>query len=257
MKRGQILVILSAAFLAGCSTVTQIPNDAIAQTKRIGVVSQMGSTLPRQYVGATVFGNERDTIDISAWDLDGVYEKQLAAAVTATWGVEAVTLEAQRGDFVQVNDLKGPYSAPIFWGPNVDKIADATRRTCQAKGLDAIVVAARWTSEDLISGTSQVLEGVGVFARRNFVAAHVFSKLVYMDCRSGKALSVARVLNAPTEARGRFKERLPVTIIDPDPEHKTLILPNEKEMRVMRDVVFALPKAAWGATLGSMIDANR
>jgi hypothetical protein len=239
--------------LAACGTAQKLPADTAGPSKRIGVVSQIGDSLNKQFIGVTVFGNTRDRQDISTWKLDALYEEQLADAVKTAFKAETVLLSDVRAEFAGVNSLTGPWSAPAFWGPNFEVIADITKRTCQAKGLDAIVVVAKWTSQDILSGTNQVLEGVGIFGRRGIATAHVLAKLGYMDCRSGKAMAESRVLKAATATNSSFAKRVVASPLDAEFGESPYTTWTRADKARIWEVFGSLPSSAWLPTLQEML----
>lgn len=241
--------------LAACGTTQKLPADTAGQVKRIGVVSQVGETLNKQFIGVTVFGNSRDNQDIAIWKLDALYEEQLADAVKTAFRADAVLLSDMRAEFAAVNSLTGPWSAPAFWGPNFEAIADITKRTCLAKGLDAIVVAAKWTSKDILGGTNQVLEGVGIHGRRGIATAHVWVKLAYMDCRCGKAMSQSSLLNASTPTASAFSKRVVAAALDAEFGASPYATWTRADKARVWEVFSSLPSAAWLPTLQEMLPA--
>ncbi len=239
--------------LAACGTTQRLPADAAGPSKRIGVVSQVGDSLNKQFIGVTVFGNTRDLQDISTWKLDALYEEQLADAVKTAFKAETVLLSDVRAEFAGVNSLTGPWSAPAFWGPNFEVIADITKRICQAKGLDAILVVAKWTSQDFLGGTNQVLEGVGIHSRRGIATAHVLAKLGYMDCRSGKAMAESRLLKAAAPTGGAFSKRAVAAPIDAEFGANPYTTWTRADKARIWEVFGSLPSTAWLPTLQEML----
>ena len=246
-----LLVLIASS--AGCAPVQTLPREAISQLKRVGVVSQTGDSLYKQYVGVTVFGNERDPQDISAWRLDEIYEEQLAAAVKTVFKAEALILPQYRPQFGEVNSLNGPYNAIAFWGPNFDKVADPTRRACQEQVLDAVLVVARWQTNDILGGTNQKVEGVGVYARRGYAVAHVLSKIGFMDCRSGKVLTVGPLNKPSTRQSDNYRDRAVTAAIDTDVAAKAYSTWSQAERDDLRRLLTELPTDAWESTLRSML----
>ena len=248
-----LCTFLLIGILASCATDQPLPKETISQLKRVGVVSQTSDSLYRQYVGVTVFGNELDVEDISAWNLDEIYEEQLATAVRGVFKSEALVLTQYRSQFGDVNSLNGPYSAPAFWGPNFDKIGDVTRRVCQEQALDAVIVVARWQSADILGGTNQKVEGVGVYARRGNAKAHVLSEIGFMECKSGKVLTVGRLIKPTAGHSDSFRERVVTAPFDPAVAAKPYSTWSQAEKDRLKQILSELPTDAWEPTLRSML----
>ena len=247
-------LLLSVLVITACATVgNSIPREGLDQLKRVGVVSLTGDTLYKQYIGFTVFGNKRDPQDIADWKLDETYGEQLADAVKVVFKAEPIALVQRRQEFAEVNSLNGPWDAIAFWGPNFEKIGEATRRICGEQKLDAVIVVSRWQSEDILGGTNQKVEGVGVYARGGAATAHVLSKVGFMDCKSGKPLAVERLMKAATPPNNEFRKRLVTVPIDTEVAAKPYAQWSQVEKDNLRALASTLPKDAWEATLRAMI----
>lgn len=249
----RLCTFLLIGILASCATNQPLPKETISQLKRVGVVSQTGNPLYRQYVGITVFGNELDTEDISTWNLDELYEEQLATAVSAVFNSEVLILTQYRSQFGGVNSLNGPYSAPAFWGPNFEKISEVTLRACQEQALDAVIVVARWQSEDILGGTNQKVEGVGVYARRGYAKAHVLSEIGFMECKSGKVLTIAQLIRPTAGHSTSFRDSVVTAPFDPAVAAKPYPTWSQAEKDQLKQILSKLPSDAWEPTLRSML----
>ena len=207
----------------------------------------------KQYIGLTAFGNVGESVRIPEWNLDATYEEQLAKAVQSVFKADTIMLSRFRADFAEVNSLNGPYNAPAFWGPNFSKIEEGTRKACQANGLDAVVVVARWKTRDLLGGTNQPVEGVGIYSRRSESVVHALSKIGYMDCKSGKALAIASLFKESSSGANSFGARVPTAPIPAELATKAYSnwTPEEKER--VRNALSALPTSAWTPTLQGML----
>ncbi len=83
--------------LAGCAT-TRIAPETVSRLKRVGVISVTAHEFYRRDTGLTVFGNEREMQDISAWKVDDEYELQMQAPYRNTlwlheWSAQSIQLE--------------------------------------------------------------------------------------------------------------------------------------------------------------------
>jgi hypothetical protein len=253
----RVLLIAAAALLTACQTVQPLPKETVDRLKRVGVVSQTADTLYKQYIGGIVFENTREPQDIRNWKLDEAYEEQLAAAVRTVLKAQPHVLAQYRSEFAEVNSLNGPWNAPAFWGPNFDKIAEVTRRACQEQSLDAVIVVARWQSEDFLGLTNQKIEGVGVYARSRTSMIHVLSKLAIMDCKSGKPLAIVPLFKTPERnAWGLEKQRAPNAPMDDEAARKPYSSWSQAEKDNLRAQLSSLPKDAWTATLGELVPAK-
>jgi hypothetical protein len=247
-----VLVIL----LSACGSTQKLPSEAKAQAKRIGVVSQIGDSLNKQFVGLTVFGNERDFQDISQWGLDAVYEEQLAAAAKSVFNAEIVLLGNSRADFVKVNTLNGPYSAPIFWGPNFDAIAEITKITCLKNELDAILVVTKLTVQGVIDRTNQVTVGIGIQASRGTATAYIFSKIGYLDCKSEKILASSDLQNADTTKESVYVPRRLTFNLGSELGGSPFSTWTRVDKARVWEIFSSLPTAAWVPTLKEMLPAQ-
>jgi len=72
-----LLVLLTS----GCAT-TKLAPDTVSRFKKVGVISLTAHEFHRRYTGLTIFGNEREKGDISAWKVDDEYELQMQSALS-------------------------------------------------------------------------------------------------------------------------------------------------------------------------------
>ena len=247
------ILTITAIVISGCATVDPIPAEKFNQMKRVGVVSQTADILNKKYIGITVFGNKTESQNILSWDIDSSYERQISKAVRDIFKAEAISIQEKDAGFQKVNSLNGPYDAQAFWGPNFDAIKEATLRACQAHALDSIVVAARWKIEDVIGGTNQSVEGVGIYSRRSGSKAHVFAKVGVMDCKTGKPLTVANLLHPETDKEKSFRARLVVTAANTEIANKPISEWSDLEKENLRRQFVEMPGQAWEATLMRMV----
>ncbi len=244
---------LIAIVLTGCATAPQtVAPDVAAGIKRLGVVSVTADEFTRQYVGVTVFGNEREKKSMAAWNLDKAYEDQIGAAAEKVFGATVVKAAYPVADFARVNALKNGWDAPAYWGPHWDLIEMPVRDWCAANRLDAVLVAAQQKDLDPFSGTNQPVSGAGVYSARMMGASvlHLLSTLALLDCRTGKVLATQRLYKSQD---GKYRDRL---VSSPLPtEVSRLPIPEwtpEIENR-LRQELLDLPKTAWASTLRAMV----
>lgn len=253
MKRFFTLgALLITAVLAGCASAPQtIAPDVAAGIKRLGVVSVTADEFTRQYVGVTMFGNEREKKSIATWNLDKAYVEQIGAAAEKVFGATVVKAAYPVADFARVNAHKNGWDAPAYWGPHWEVIETPVRDWCAANRLDAVLVAAQQRDLDPFSGTNQAVSGAGVYsARMGASVLHLLSNLSLLDCKTGKVL-VTRWLYKSQD--GKYRDRL---VSSPLPtEVSRMPIPEwtpEIESRMRQDLL-DLPKAAWTSTLRAMV----
>lgn len=249
-----LLTILLAAAISGCATAPPpLSPEVAARIKRVSVVSATADNFTRQYVGVTVFGNEREQRSISDWAADRAYEEQLGAAAEQVFSATYVKVEGAASQFVAVNDLKGPWDAPAFWGPNFSKVEASVKALCQAHALDALFIVAQRKSGDIFGGTNQVVSGAGIYTRRNIALMHLLSEVALLDCRTGKEIATRLLVKASPQPDGKTRY-LPVSLPLPEELARTPIpqWTPEMEAQVRRELL-ALPREAWADTLRPLL----
>src|SRR3989442_10369901 len=89
--------------LAACATTQErVSTDAIAKIKKVAVMSLTANEFHRQYTGFTVFGNESEKKDISAWKVDDEYETQIRSVLTKVARFDVIQVPYERKDFYSV-----------------------------------------------------------------------------------------------------------------------------------------------------------
>lgn len=242
--------------LVGCATAPKsISPDVARRIKRIAPISAAADNFTRQYVGLTVFGNEREEKPIADWAIDRAYEEQLASEIQRTLGLTAIRAPYSVSEFAHVNDLNGPYYAPAFWGPNWDAIGPAARAYCSANSLDALLVVAKQTTGDFLAGTNQHLSGAGIYVRGpgdRISVMHLLSRIGLIDCVTGKPLAI-RTLTQTQDLPPRAGRPAPPLLALPGAISRMPIPQWTKEMQEkIRSDLIALPRSAWTDTIKSM-----
>jgi len=243
---------LIALALTGCATAPQtLAPDVATGMKRLAVVSVTGEEFIRQYVGYTMFGNELEKKAIGSWGLDKAYEEQIGAAAEKVFGATVVKATYPVADFARINELKGTWDVPAFWGPHWDVIEAPVRDLCAVNKLDGVLVAARQKEGDPFAGTPQFVYGAGIYTARGGVSLlHLLSAVSLMDCKTGKVLVTQWLYKSST---GKYRERL-VTAPLPTDVSRTQIPQWTPEIESrLRQELLDLPKAAWTNTLRSML----
>lgn len=184
---------VTVLLLGGCASAPEIaPADAVQRFKRVAVVSTVGATFTRTYVGATVFGNEKHVRPVPEWQLDKTYERQIAAELTRR-GYSVVEAAYPTAEFAKGN--AGRYA------PDWDGLLPIVKAQCVAHGLDAFFVVAHWNEG-----------GIRVHAQRAPGApwsAGIFlaSALGLYDCASGKLIASRRVANPALKPKNPLGDR--------------------------------------------------
>ncbi len=161
-----VCVAAGAALFAGCATkAPPIPRETVSALKRVAVISKTYPTFTRRYVGVTVFGNEREERNISAWNLDQEYGRQIGSLLETTFKLQVVSAAYSQAEFGHALDPKGPWDAPAYWGPNWRAIELAAKKHCDENSLDALIVVASTKSGDVFAGTNQMVSGAGSYVR--------------------------------------------------------------------------------------------
>ena len=91
-------------FLSGCAT-TRIAPETVSRLKRVGVISVTAQEFHRRYTGFTVFGNEREKQDISAWKVDDEYEIQMQTVLSKLGLFEAIRVQYDRTESIRFTML--------------------------------------------------------------------------------------------------------------------------------------------------------
>ncbi len=229
--RFNYLVFISLLILlTGCAT-TRIEPEIVNRLKRVGIISITAHEFHRRYTGLTVFGNEKEKQDISAWKVDDEYEIQMQSALSKLGLFEAVLVPYDRKDFYPVYNINGPWDAPAFrkeW----ENIEDQVKSFAQKHSLDAVVMVIWHDYDDYFAHTNQRLRGAGLYARgygdtTSVSVVHLLSSLGVLDGRTGKPIATVGLIFsedvAPELARG------PLTNLDQNELRTKLIdLPKDR-----------------------------
>src|SRR5262245_18596598 len=108
------LTAVELAGVTGCAwTPETAPATALQRLHRVAVVSTIGDTVLRTYVGVTVYNNERRLEKVGAWGLDEVYENQVAAVLRENHGLTVAQVPRDRAAFSPVNTGQKPDWAAV------------------------------------------------------------------------------------------------------------------------------------------------
>lgn len=250
------LIMSLGALLSGCATQqAPISQEAAQRIQRLAVVSVAAQVFTRKYTGMTVFGNEKDEKDISAWQIDAQYEAQITSEVERIRGVRVVQAPYQVADFMPVNNMPGVYLTGMYEGANWQAIESATKAHCAKHALDAVLLVAQTSVPDFFTGSNQTLSGAGFYVRgpiRGASVMHLSSRIGLLDCASGKPLAV-RLLARSHHSRSRgglfslpYREisenlsRMPIASWTP-----------EIEQQITANLI-ELPVQSWGPSIQSL-----
>ncbi|MGA2107137.1 MAG: hypothetical protein ABSH25_05785 [Syntrophorhabdales bacterium] len=230
-KDKRFVLIGLLVLLCGCTTVRIAP-ETVSRLKRVGVISVTAHEFHRRYTGLTVFGNEREKQDISAWKIDDEYETQIQAALSRLGLFEAVVVPYDRAEFYPVYNINGPWDAPAFRKEWVN-VEEQIRGFAQRHSLDAVVMVIWHDYEDFIAHTNQRLRGAGLYARgvggmTSVSVIHLLSSLGVIDGQTGKPIVTVGLI---------FTKKVP-----PELARAELSSLDEAELRTM---LIDLPKDGW------------
>jgi hypothetical protein len=253
--RWKIGSLVAMTVLTGCASgPAPLAPEMAAKLKRLAVVSVVAEELSRVYVGFTVFGNEREQMQIGPWAVDQAYESQLAAAARQVLGSEVVPVQVNRADFGHVNDMKGPWSAPAFQGSHWELVERQVKSLCAQQSLDAVLLVAQRNQQDPFGGTNQSVAGLGSYARMNTSVLHLMASLAVLDCANGKPTVVRSVL---AKAEGDGAMRTPVRAFTQELSRLQVAAWPESALPSVREAVIALPGSAWADTLKTLVPSPR
>lgn len=179
--------------LSGCAT-TRLAPDTVSRIKKVGVMSLTAHEFHRRYTGLTVFGNEREQQDISAWRIDDEYELQMQNALTKLGLFEVVRIPYERKEFYPVYNINGPWDAPAFRKEWIN-IEEELKAFAHKHSLDAVVVVIWRESDDFLAGSNQRIRGTGFYARgagglTAVSVIHLLSSVAVIDGQTGKPRAV-------------------------------------------------------------------
>lgn len=250
-------VISLTLTIAGCAiTPAPIEREAASRIHRVAVISFAATKFTRQYTGLTVFGNEKEEIDISDWRIDEQYEEQLAAELGKLPALTVVKAPYSQMEFSHVNDLNGPWEAPAFWGPNWGAIEAATRSYCSTNALDAILIVAKSKTGDFLGGSNQSFGGTGIYVRgpgSSVSVMHMISKIALLDCRTAKPLAIRTVSTIQSGLPGAIVRSVPVIGLPEEITRSPISQWSSEQKQHVQAGLAALPIRAWSITLRSML----
>src|SRR5258706_8166134 len=196
----RIALAALALVVAGCALLPEhIDKATLAKLKRIAVVSLTADEFNRQYTGLTVFGNELEKDDISAWKVDDAYEARLREILSTFGRFEVVRIPYDRKDLAAMDYIGGGMSSPAWPKPAWPVLQEKLKNLARTHSVDGLVVVLKRWTPDILASTNQRFGGTGSYARgigssTGVSVLHVISWVVLMDGATGEPL-VARILS--------------------------------------------------------------
>lgn len=241
-----LTIIAALALLAACAggPATLTP-EATKRIHTVGIASFAARDLGRQYVGLTVFGNEYEHEDISAWRVDAAYEGQIAETLTRLYGMQAQAM----GDAVR--DLPVP---KVSRGtPDEEGSASIVKALCERQVLDAVVLVAPAMSNDAIGSTNQSLAGAATYARLagfggNHSTLHLIADVELFDCKT-RALMASRRVGIWNE--GKFTLPLKPVATSVSRAKMAKWTPGMRDL--IRKDLESLPIQSWDSTFKALV----
>jgi hypothetical protein len=207
------------------------------------VISVVGDTFSRRYLGLLVFGNESDDRDVTSWKLDRIYEEQLGNSATTIFGATYVSGPYSRESFATINDVRGQ----LVGGSDWSKIEQPAKDYCRANGLDALLVVAKGHSTPL--GTRAEPQSMGIHARLTWAVLYVSAQVAMIDCATGRPRKI--VLLTPNE--GDFSGSYVATSLPREMGAVPVTAWDGKQEAEMKESMVKLPAPAWTITLKRMM----
>lgn len=252
-------VLFPLLSLAGCA-LNPVANNVPPGTniKRAAVISMTAREFSRTYTGLTAFNNEFEELDAKAWKVDQAIE-EFTRGELQKLGIATVFEPYSDAEFSKVNDLNGPYAAPMFWGPNWSHIEAPALRYCKANNLDALIVIAKSTTGDFIAGTNQSFGGAGIYGRgalNNLAVIHLISYMGAISCATGKPLATLRVSTRPGEKTMEILAGAPLANI-PIAETKTPTAQwSADQVQKYKETLVSFSRPAIRSTLSKLLNKS-
>jgi hypothetical protein len=235
--------------------------DALAGIKKVGVVSLAAHELNRQYTGFTVFGNERETHDISSWRVDDEYESQMQAALTSLGPYQVVRLGSQRKELFGVYELSGADKLALR-ALNLPAVEDRLKAIAGKEGLDAIVMVVKRDADDFLAGSNQRLRGAGLYARgageRTTISVmHLLASVILIDGRTGQPLANRMLSRTQEGMAGTINRASPIDKVGTELTRAKFTEAPEARRNEVRKQLAELPRSAWAPTFRALFAGGR
>jgi hypothetical protein len=246
-KLRYVVLVGLLVLLTGCAT-TRLTPDTVSRINKVGVMSLTAHEFHRGYTGLTVFGNEREKQDISAWKVDDEYELQMQNALSKLGLFETVRVPYERKEFYPVYNINGPWDAPAFRKDWVN-IEGQLKEFARKHSLDAVVVVIWRETDDFLASSNQRIRGAGFYARgvgdvTAVSVVHLLSSVAVIDGQTGKPSAVVGLT---------FTKK-----ISPDLTRVEFTRLDDIKMAEVRAMLIDLPKDSWESKFRTIFvsDAN-
>src|SRR5688572_2753517 len=139
----KILAVAPLLLLASCVTPDRAEVSKASQIRRVAVISLAAHQFESRYTGVTLFGNEEQRHDITAWTIDEEYEKQARNALATIKPFDVANVHYDRAALTSaIYTNKLPYE-PVFRSPNWEAVEQPLKDLSRTNALDAVIVVAR------------------------------------------------------------------------------------------------------------------
>lgn len=186
--------LMICAGVAGCESIPRSGDEAsLRDMKKLAVVSVLGQTVERTYIGFTVFNNAYGTDDFTPLKLDEYFENLMVNAVNST-GRTAQSASWDRATIAKANEAMREV--------DVSKISYGVGQVCRSSGANAVLLLSASTSG---YGSSSIrFTGIGVWAGINRPAMlDMHGRLSLISCTSQQLLA-NRILGEGQGADGKL-----------------------------------------------------
>lgn len=173
-----------------------VPQETSSQMRRIAVVSMAARTFHK--VGIDKPAVRYEEKDISGWEIDRIYEQQIAAEVQSILGMSVVSAPNSIPDLTPVNANQVDQTDRPDWSA----IKDAVLSYCSANSLDAILAISRDNSYLNIKSEFNRQTGTGMYEYGEKTAEmYLIANMALLDCKTGELLA-ARFIDPPSRRLG-------------------------------------------------------
>lgn len=255
----RVVLICLIIILSGCATTpSRISPDTLAKIKNVRVMSLVGHEFHRQYTGLTVFGNEYEKNDISAWKIDDEYEAQIEGILEKLGRFQVKQVPYDRKEFYSVYELKGPWDAPAFRGPNWQAVEEKLKAFSQKHSLDAVIVVIRSVSGDFLTMTNQYIRGAGFYVRgvgetTAVSMLHLMAYVALIDGQTGKPLAIKMLTRTQDGLPGGSPRAAPMNPVAPELSRSQFKDLDKNKMDQIKNSLIDLPKESWEPTLRAIL----
>lgn len=243
--------------VTGSAAANNTLPEKFSHLKRLGVVSLVGQTLHRVYVGLTVFTNELESEPIVEWQLDSHYERQIVEAGTGV-GFELVVIPGMRETVaagVKESKYKIPYTPRSSHYPET---AAYLKDMALKHQLDGYIFVLPVKLNDRIGGSNQYLEGLGLYRRgagetTRWSARYFFATIQVFD-RHLVRFADRNVDRSFYRTRGSTEQFVPIELTPSAVTGRPLAALSPDERMALREQFMELPAKHWEATLRRILE---